>query len=82
MTNIVHFRVEGEIILKCYKVFAVIKFSRGQRLYEITINKFVRLRFWLCETIMKDNLLTFYNIAFVDVLLRNILDEVYLNDHI
>ena len=45
MTNIVHFRVKDEIILKYYKVSAVIEFSREQRLYEITINKFVRLRF-------------------------------------
>ena len=82
MTNTVHFRIGDEIILKCYKVSIVIEFSRGQRLYEIIINKFVRLRFWLCEIIIRDSLLTFYNIAFADVLLRNVLNEVHLNDYI
>ena len=45
MTNIVHFRVGDKIILKYYKVSIVIEFNREQRFYEITINKFVRLRF-------------------------------------
>ena len=82
MTNTVHFRVEDKIILKYYKVSIVIKFSREQRLYKITINKFVRLRFWLYETIIRDSLLTSHDIIFIDVLLRNVLNEVHLNDHI
>ena len=77
--NIVDLKIINKIILKYNKVSSIIKIDRRKRVDKIIKNKFSKLSTRNNRTIIKYNLLLFYNIIFIRILLLNILSKIYLN---
>ena len=77
--NIIDLRVISKIILKCNKVFNIIKIDKRKRVNKIIKNKFSRSSARDNRTIIRYSLLSSYNIILIYILLFNILNKIYLN---
>ena len=80
--NIINFKIINEIIFKRYKIFIIIKINKNQKFNKIIINKFVRLNIERYKFIIKNNLLTFHHITFVNIFFNNVFNEIYIYNYI